>query len=109
MVSNLLEGDYKLTVRFRGGDGIRCQCNMITNAIKVVKLGLQLPSLTPDRRLQFDVVTSFPGKQTVIETSPNLLDWTAASTNQPSSNTFTFTESIPATNSQRFYRVFVAP
>jgi len=67
------------------------------------------PSVTVDGRLQFEVVTSFPGKPTIIQASPNLLDWIPISTNQPSSNTFTFTESSPATNSQRFFRVLVPP
>ena len=70
---------------------------------------MQLPSVTPDGRLQFEVVTSFPGKETIIQSSENLLDWLSISTNQPSSNTFTFKEPSPATNFQRFYRVLVPP
>jgi hypothetical protein len=107
-VSNLMEGDYNLTVRYLGLDGRRCiSCYAITNTIRVVKLGVQNPSLTADSRLQFDVLTAFPGKQAVIKASPNLLDWRPISTNQPSSNTFTFTDRSPATNAQQFYRVLV--
>jgi len=77
--------------------------------IRVVNLGVQLPRLTLDGRFQFDIVTSYPGRQTVIQASENLLDWVPISTNQPSSNTFTFTESSPATNFHRFYRAFLPP
>src|SRR6266404_6182462 len=101
-VSNLLEGDYKLSVAYRGQNGGYCHCGSTT--IHVVKLGVQLPSVAPDGRLQFEVVTSFPGKSTIIQASPNLPDWLPVSTNQPSSNSFTFTEPSPTTNSQRFYR-----
>ena len=75
--------------------------------IRVVDLGLQSPRLTSTGRLQFDIVTSYPGRQTIIQASENLLDWIPISTNQPTSNTFTFTESSPATNAHRFYRVFL--
>jgi chitinase len=109
-VSNLPEGEYKLTVRYRGDFGQLClTCLFTTNTIHVVKLGVQSPGLTPDGQLRFEVVTSFPGRPTVIEASPNLHDWLPINTNQPVSNTFTFTESSPATNSHRFYRVFVPP
>ena len=84
-----------------------CLCNFVTNTIRVVKLGVQSPGLTPDGQLRFEVVTSFPGRPTVIEASPNLHDWLPISTNQPSSNTFTFADSSPATNVHRFYRVQV--
>jgi hypothetical protein len=65
--------------------------------------------LTPDGRLQFDVVTSFPGQSTVIQASPNLFDWIPISTIDAAGNTFTFIESSPAGNSRRFYRVVVSP
>jgi hypothetical protein len=104
-VSNLPAGDYTLSVRDR-----YAMCFYCTNVhIRVVDLGLQSPRLTPVGRMQFDIVTSYPSRQTVIQASENLLDWVPISTNQPSSNTFTFTESSPATNSHRFYRVFVPP
>jgi hypothetical protein len=53
------------------------------------------------------VVTSFPTNQHVIEASSNLLNWTAVSTNVPFTNTFTFTDRSPATNSSGFYRAVV--
>ena len=108
-VTNLPEGEHKLTVRYRGLDGTLCSCVLKTNTVRVVKLGFQSPYLTPDGRIQFQVVTSFPGRQTMIQASPNLLDWVPVSTNQPSSNTFTFTDPNPATNAQRFYRALVPP
>jgi len=106
-VSDLPEGEYKLSVRYRGANGVYCTCNRITNTIRVVKLGLQSPSLTPDGHFKCEVVTSFPGRPTVFEVSTNLQAWMPISTNQPQSNAFTFTDSCPANNAQRFYRVLV--
>jgi len=108
-ISNLVEGDYPLTVRFRGINGFYCPCDRETNTVRVVKLGVQQPCLRPDGRFQFEVVTSFPGKQTTIESSPNLLDWFPIRTNQPSSTAFLFIEESPATNVHRFFRAFIAP
>lgn len=109
-VSNLSEGQYKLSVRYRGLNGGYCiPCLWNTDTIRVVRLGAQLPSVTRDSRLQFEVVTSLPGKETIIQASPNLVDWAPISTNRPATNTFTFVEPSLATNTQRFYRVFVPP
>ena len=107
-LSNLAEGKYTLSVRYLGLDGIFCvSCLLATNTIQVVKLGVRAPGLTSDNRLEFEVLTSFPGEVTLIEASENLGDWTPILTNQPSSNRFIFTEPFPATNAQRFYRVLV--
>jgi len=108
-VSNLTAGEYKLAVRYQGDFDSLCTCNWITNTIRVVQLGIQFPILTSDGRLQFEVLTSSPGKQTIIQSSPNLLDWAPVNTNYPSSNIFTFAVASPATNGQRFYRVLVPP
>ena len=93
-VSNLLEGEYKLTVRYLGANGTLCPCKLITNTVRVIQLGVRLPSVTPDGGLQFEVVAAFPGKPTVIEASPNLVDWVPISTNQPSNNRVLVTTSI---------------
>ena len=108
IVSNLAEGEYKLSLQDRNSVGY-CSCNYITNTVRVVQLGVQSASMTLDGRLQLEIVTSFPGRDTIIQASSNLLEWSPLSTNQPSTNTFTFTESSPATNAQRFYRVFLPP
>jgi hypothetical protein len=106
-VTNLPEGDYQLylkkstvTASFASGS-----CDRVY--VHVTKLGMQLPRLTPDSRFEFDVVTSFPTNQNVIEVSSNLLNWLPVSTNVPSRNSFTFTEPSLATNSPRFYRAVV--
>jgi len=109
-VSNLLEGEYKLTVQYRGLSGDHCiPCLLEANTIHVVKLGLRSPSLTPDGQLQFEVVTSFPGRPTIIEGSPNLRDWTPISTNAPASNTFIFAEPFSTTFAHRFFRAVLPP
>jgi len=53
------------------------------------------------------VLTSYLGKDTLIQASSNLLDWISTSTNQSSTNVFTFIDPLPATNGARFYRVLV--
>jgi len=105
IVSNLSEGEYWLTVRYDGGNGMYCLCNRLTNIIRVVKLGVQAPFWRQDGRFQFEIVTSFPGIQTVVQASPDLAGWTPVSTNYPTGNSFLFTEAAPATDARRFYRV----
>lgn len=102
-VSNLAEGDYEIGVRYLGLG--YCTCG--TASIRVVKLGLMSPRFGIDRKFTFQVVTSFAGREHEIEVSTNLLNWTAASTNQPSVSSFTFADSSPPTGFARFYRVSV--
>src|SRR3989442_14636599 len=45
-VTNLAEGEHKLTVRYRGLDGTLCSCVLKTNTVRVGNLSLQLPSVT---------------------------------------------------------------
>jgi len=84
-------------------------CVLKTNTVRVGNLSLKLPIVTQEGRVPFEAVTSFPGKQSILQASPNLSDWVPISTNLPSNNTFTFTDPNPATNSQRFYRALVPP
>jgi Bacterial Ig domain len=103
-VTNLPEGVYAFNVAYLGPIGASVQQ---AGSIRVTKLGIQSPSLTPDGRVQFGVVTSFPGKATVIEASPNLTEWSPIATNVPLGNTFTFGDPSPATNGTRFYRAVI--
>jgi len=104
-VSNLQEGEYKLNVRYLGENGLYCQTCYRTNTIHVVKLAVQSPTFTSDGHLQFEIVTSFPGVQTVVQASSDLAGWTSVSTNFPSGNSFLFTETTRATEARHFYRV----
>jgi hypothetical protein len=104
-VTNLSEGDYQLTARYLGEGGSVGP----GRTIHVTKLALLFPRLTLNGQLEFQVVTSFPDRQTVIEASPNLVKWNPIFTNVPSSNTFNFTEPSGATNSLKFYRARVPP
>ena len=107
-VTNMIEGDYQLSLRkesYSADSYAPGSCDGVF--IHVTKLGIRPPRLTPDSRIEFDVVTSFPTNENVIEVSWNLLNWSPISTNVPSSNTFTFTEPSPATDSPRFYRAVV--
>jgi hypothetical protein len=104
-VSNLVEGSYQLSVQYLGSDGAYCPCQPIN--IRVVKLAALSPNIGPDGRFGFEIVTSFPGKQNVIEVSTNLVNWIPIATNQPSTTTFTFTDPVQSTGSARFYRARV--
>lgn len=105
IVSNLTEGTYQLSVKYLGWDAGYCECDSVK--ISVVRLALVSPKVGPDQLLRFDVVTAFLGMQNVIELSTNLQSWTPIRTNQPSSNTFTFTNTSPSAGAARFYRVRV--
>jgi len=102
-VTNIPEGTYDLHLRLFQYLGPLCR----STTIRVTKLGMQFARTTPEGGFQFEVITSFPTNQNVVETSSNLLNWTPISTNVPMTNTFTFTEPSPATNSPRFYRAVV--
>jgi hypothetical protein len=104
-VTNLAEGEHQLAVRYHGQSGGYCQCLYQSNLLRVVKLGIRAPGLCADGHFQFEVVTSFPGLETIVQGSSDLQSWMAIRTNQPATNTFVFTEASPATNAPRFYRV----
>ena len=105
-VTNLPVGTYQLYIRYQGWSVHRRDYDD-SATIRVTKLGIQSPSLRSDGRVQFGVVTSFPGKATVIEASPDLANWSPIATNVPPTNTFTFTDPSPATNGTRFYRAVI--
>ncbi len=107
VVSNLAEGEHRLQVKYLGGE--LCYCDWITNKIRVVRLEMRSPRLTPEARLQFEVVASLPGIKTIVQVSPDLVAWTPITTNQPPGTTFTFTDTYSATNAQAFYRVALPP
>ena len=107
VVSNLVEGQYDLTVRYTNGN--RCTCVFRTNTIQVVKLSINSPTLTTNGDFQFNVVTSFAGQPNLIQASTNLVDWVSISTNVPAGNSFIFTEPWDATSARRFYRAWVPP
>jgi hypothetical protein len=107
-VTNLPEGDYQLSVRlYGGGVGVPCICFPRTNTIHVVNLGEQNPAVGTNGQFQFQVLTPFPGRATVIQTSPDLLNWVSVRTNYPPTNLFPVTDLPSATDAQRFYRVLI--
>ncbi len=106
-VSNLSEGNHTLVVRYLGENGAYCACNQIQRSIRVVRLGIHSPRRTPAGHAQFDVVTSFPGRDTIIEASPDLQSWMPLATNVPVSTSFIFTDSSSVSTSNWFYRARV--
>jgi hypothetical protein len=104
-VTNLAEGEHQLAVRYHGQSGGYCQCLYQSNLLRVVSLGVRGPALSAEGHFQFEVVTSFPNVETIVQVSPNLQNWTPVQTNNPATNMFVFTDTSPATNGHRFYRV----
>jgi hypothetical protein len=109
VVSNLTEGVHRLRVGYLGVGGGGCFCNWVTNTIRVVRLELRSPRLTPEARLECEVFASLPGIKTIVQMSSDRLFWAPVITNRPPGTSFTFTDTYPATNVQRFYRVALAP
>lgn len=106
-VSNLAEGDHTLLVRYLGQNGEYCACNQILRSIHVVRLGIHSPRRTPAGHAQFDVVTSYPDRDTIIEASPDLENWMPLATNVPVSTSFIFTDTTSVSASNWFYRARV--
>ena len=103
-VTNLPEGDFSL-----GVSSAQCfRCVAVINHIRVVKLGVHSPRVRPDGVRQFEVATSYAGKVHVIEESADLLEWCyLATTNAPTTNSFTFIVPGPAPPGPRYYRAMV--
>jgi hypothetical protein len=103
-VSNLVEGEYKLSVRYPNN---LCTCESMLKTINVVRLGLQSPRITASGRFQCEVLTSFRDRETVIQASSNLVEWIPISTNAPGSTSFVFSDGALSTNCRRFYRALM--
>jgi len=58
---------------------------------------------------QFSVTSLIPLKVILIQASTNLLDWTSISTNVALTTNFNFTDTLPMTNTIRFYRALELP
>ncbi|MCI0564731.1 MAG: Ig-like domain-containing protein [Nitrososphaera sp.] len=108
-VRNLPEGEYKLTVRSHIFNDALCPCNFITNTIRVVKVGLQLPRVTPEGHFLFQGITGFPNQDVIVQASTNLRDWSAIATNFPQEGGFIFLDTDPGRPDWRFYRSVVSP
>ncbi len=107
-VTNLAEGDHDLYLRYAGSQGDFCACCLFaTNRVRVTRLGIQILVQVPDEPFRFEVVTSFTNQPNIIERSPDLHQWSAISTNTPSTNRFTFADLSQPKAAQAFYRVFV--
>jgi hypothetical protein len=107
-LTNLSEGIYPFTVRYRGVGGMDCACFLKTNTIRVVQVGLRQPSVNPDGGLGFEVVTAFPGKPLLIQSSEDFVSWFNAGA-LPLTNVFGFGGPPIGTNSRRFYRAVALP
>jgi hypothetical protein len=104
-VTDLGEGKHELRARFKGVNWTHCACPPIT--ITVAQLGIEGVKLMADGSVQMDIVTSFPGRETVIESSPDLMSWTKISATVPSGDRFRF-NFIPLSDSgPQFYRMSI--
>jgi hypothetical protein len=98
VVSNVSEGEHLMGAQY--GEGWDCFCK--PQRIRAVKLGLREPVLRWDGRLEFELVTAYPGRETVIESSGNLADWTVYQRLVPQTNYVRFT--VPPEESKRWFR-----
>jgi hypothetical protein len=57
----------------------------------------------------FDIITSVPGRKTVVQVSSNLQEWTSISTVVPGAASFRFVDPSPLNRTQRFYRLLIQP
>jgi len=62
--------------------------------------------LGTNRQFQFTISRVTPGKTNVVQSSPNLSDWTSISTNVAVSNSLQIVDSTATNSSWRFYRTF---
>jgi len=102
-VTNLAEGDYVVKV-----DGFFCDCPDPIK-IRVAKAGITRPVRQADGSFRFSGFTTVQSKQTVIESSTNLLNWSPIATNSPSPNSFHFIAPLLPNPPSRFYRLLLEP
>jgi hypothetical protein len=103
-LTNLSEGEHEISVGIN--TGAFCACPV--NRIRAVNLALRDPILTPDNKLDFEVITAFPGRTTVIQYSTNFVDWSELQTITPDTNYFRLVAPIEPATSRRWYRASVA-
>ena len=98
VIPNVSEGEHLIGARY--SEGFDCLC--LPHRVRAVKLGLREPVLTWDARMEFELVTAYPGRETVIEWSGNLADWTVYQTLVPETNYVRFT--VPPEDGKRWFR-----
>jgi hypothetical protein len=98
VITNIVEGEHSISVLY--DEGFFCLCP--TRRVYAVKLGLREPVLRWDGRMEFELVTAYPGRETVIESSGNLADWTVYQRLVPQTNYVRFT--VPPEESKRWFR-----
>jgi hypothetical protein len=103
IITNLAEGEHNISVSVTN-----VSCNCPTHTIRAVNLALRDPLLTTDNKLDFEVITAFPGRATAIQYSTNFVDWTELQRITPDKNYFRFVAPIELATSRRWYRASVA-
>lgn len=106
-LTNVSEGQFGISARYLGANGLYCACNEATNAIRVVTLGIAEPKLLSENRLSMKIVTAFPGRQTLVQASGDLRKWGSISTNVPGTNYVEFSDVIPQGATNRWYRAVI--
>ncbi len=102
-VTNLPIGSYTPSVAVRATSS-----SVKPIHIWVAELGTRSPRVSASN-VAFEVVTAFPGKKTIIETSADLREWSSISTNVPATNSFHFVDPNPTGAQARYYRVVIPP
>ena len=103
VVTNVPPGEYQLTV----GNSLVDPYGVPIH-VRVVNLGIHAPRVEGSS-IGFDVVTAYPGKLTLVQSSRNLAQWSTIRTNVPETNSFHFTDLAPPASSGVFYRALVPP
>jgi hypothetical protein len=98
VITNIAEGEHSISILY--DEDFFCRCPV--HWFHAVKLGLREPVLRWDGRMEFELVTAYPGRETVIESSGNLADWTVYQRLVPQTNYVRFT--VPPEESKRWFR-----
>lgn len=102
-VTNLPSGEYTLTVDDRNASSRAKPVH-----IRVADLAIH-HFRAAGETLSFDVLTAYPERETVIQSSINLTEWTSISTNITGGNLLSFIDPRPFQGSPRFYRLLIPP
>jgi hypothetical protein len=100
--SNLPAGNYNFTARAFGNSGLSATSAMV-NVFVLTNAALADAARLPDGRFRFSII-GIAGQTYATESSSNLIQWSAISTNVAPANLFNVTDATSTNILQRFYR-----
>lgn len=108
IVGSLSEGYHSFTVRFLGSNGTQCDCNWLTNIVRIVQLGIANPSVVSDK-VEFDILSAQPEHPVSIERSLDWERWEVITNFTPGARRVTFSEQRKSDVNHYYYRLFSVP